>query len=532
MAASPQSRAVMRSGSVYRRCGKCSRRYPKGKCPVCPSGTKYSWGYAVDLIRPGGTQRGQTFKAGYRTKEDAENALRQILEPQRGGRFVKPTEMTVLEYFERWVANLDPAQPKARMYRGYIENHIAKAFGSMQIQDLAFRDITTFYGALRTEGNAKSGKGLANSTVVKIHRFLHMVLADAVREDLIVKNPAEKANRTQGRTFASQADQVWSPEEVSTFLELSRNRPHAALWRILVMTGMRRGEALGLTWRMVAGSRLTVVRQNRARAGEDQARTKTDASERLVAIDGETVRQLDDHRTAQASALAALGIRQTPDTFVFDRGDGQPLNPDTVSRRFKSLIHDMPLRQIPLKNLRHTHATIGLRAGVHIKVMSGRLGHSSITVTADRYSFAVPGLDADAAEAVASQVATSSALVQPLSDTSAGRAIRAPRARRGETYLLDELEPGSTLALAVASIENAAGSPGVRKQARCGIARFLRYCADAGLLPADATLEWVDGPYRAWLSGQPSYVAQMCVHARKLVRALGALDLGRPDPNA
>ena len=134
--------------------------------------------------------------------------------------------------------------------------------------------------------------------------------------------------------------------------------------------------------------------------------TKTNRSRRIVSLDPMTIDVLNGHRARQASERVALG----PDwnssyDLVFCREDGTPLHPDHFTRIFKRHVGEAglpPLRGPP--NLRHTWATLALKAGVHPKVVSDRLGHASIAITIDTYSHVAPSLDADAANTVASAI--------------------------------------------------------------------------------------------------------------------------------
>jgi len=96
--------------------------------------------------------------------------------------------------------------------------------------------------------------------------------------------------------------------------------------------------------------------------------------------------------------MAKLGTSLTEDGFVFTRQDGEPLDPNLVSRSFGKMIKNAGLSHIRLHDLRHTHATMMLEAGVHPKVVSERLGHASISITLDTYSHVLPGLQEAAAE--------------------------------------------------------------------------------------------------------------------------------------
>lgn len=122
---------------------------------------------------------------------------------------------------------------------------------------------------------------------------------------------------------------------------------------------------------------------------------------RSIELDLGTLAALQAHRQAQAVIRPRFGPYDEDADLVFARADGSPMDPDSVSGRFERIVRAMPLLLIRLHDLRHTHANLALAAGIHPKVVQERLGHSSVTMTLDLYSHAVPAMQADAASIVA-----------------------------------------------------------------------------------------------------------------------------------
>lgn len=169
-------------------------------------------------------------------------------------------------------------------------------------------------------------------------------------------------------------------------------------------TGLRRGELVGLRWPDVDfhAGRIAVVQQ-RAKGGGTVAvgPTKTKRSRRLVSLDAGTIAALRQHREAQDKEKELLGAAYGDEDLVFCRPDGSALHPDRVTQLFRGHVRRAGLPRIKLHGLRHSHATLMLRAGVHPKVVQERLGHSSIAITLDTYSHAIPAMQEDAASRVA-----------------------------------------------------------------------------------------------------------------------------------
>jgi integrase len=182
----------------------------------------------------------------------------------------------------------------------------------------------------------------------------------------------------------------------------------SAAYVLAATTGLRRGELLGLRWRDLdlGAGRLsvtqTLVSVNYA---VSFSTPKTAAGRRSVALDPATVAALRAHRVAVLEERLSLGLgAPTEDALAFTAIDGTPLHPGQFSDRFDRLVKAAGVPRIRFHDLRHTHATLALRAGVHPKVVSERLGHSTISVTLDTYSHAIPAMQEEAAAKVAALV--------------------------------------------------------------------------------------------------------------------------------
>ena len=125
---------------------------------------------------------------------------------------------------------------------------------------------------------------------------------------------------------------------------------------------------------------------------------KTSHSRRQIALPPSLALVLHQHKAEQEAQRALLGKPLTDEDFVFAHADGTPLDPSVVSHAFNKIIGKAGLPHVRLHDLRHTHATFLLQAGVHPKVVQERLGHSSIRVTLDTYSHVLPGLQEAAAQ--------------------------------------------------------------------------------------------------------------------------------------
>lgn len=283
-------------------------------------------------------------------------------------------------------------------YQSHLRNHICPHIGDKRLDRVDGAALNELYATLLTRGRA-DGTGLSVSTVRRVHAMLHKSFRDAVRWGLLARNPVDSADPPKLRASRQGEFSTWTAEELRRFLEFVGNDSLYPLWLLLATTGMRRGEALGLRWcdidlpRAEAAIRQTVVSHN-YRIGMSEP--KTARGRRVVALDAHTVAALEAHKEEKSPAQ--------DDELLFCYRTGTPLNPIDISKRFIRLSKGAGLKRIRLHDLRHTHATLALQAGIHPKIVSERLGHSTISLTLDIYSHAIPHLQKEAASEIATLV--------------------------------------------------------------------------------------------------------------------------------
>lgn len=173
---------------------------------------------------------------------------------------------------------------------------------------------------------------------------------------------------------------------------------------LAVMCGLRRGEILALRWRNVdlGDNRRSIAIVESAEQTKEGVRYKEPKSgkARTVALSRSVAEELRAHRARQAEEQLRLGVRPDADSFVVAQVDGSPLQPQSLTHEWVRLIGRTDLPRIRFHDLRHSHASQMLASGVHPKIASERLGHSSVGITLDLYSHTLPGMQADAAEQV------------------------------------------------------------------------------------------------------------------------------------
>ena len=228
--------------------------------------------------------------------------------------------------------------------------------------------------------------------------MLHAALHHAVKWRLLAVNAADAVDRPRAERREPVA---LGPDEVTRVIVAADRTRYATLVILAVMTGMRRGELLGLRWRDVdlRGGTLSVCQTGQwlTRQGVVFRPPKTAKSRRSIALSDDTRRALQAHRQQQLEERLALGPAYSDRDLVFATAAGAPVDPSNLSRAWATIVRAAGLQRIRFHDLRHAHATLLLREGVHPKVVSERLGHASMAITLDTYSHVLPGLQQDAA---------------------------------------------------------------------------------------------------------------------------------------
>ena len=303
-------------------------------------------------------------KRSFRTKKEAHAALTELLAAHQSGTFVAPSRMPISEFVEPWLAGLENQGRRPTTLRGYrsaLDNYLLPRLGTVALQELRASDLDALYAdLLRTGGRSRTG--LSMTTVHHLHAVVNKMLHDAERKRLVTRNVARLANAPSLTTARSKGPEmrVWSPDELTQFFASIDGNRNEALFRLLAMTGMRRGEVVALRWSDVdiAHRRLTVNQSVSVFGGEEIVDTpKTRRSRRVIDLDPETVSLLKRHRARQRELFLMVGVAATASDRVFTNELGDPLHPASVGQAFRRLVDAAGVPVIRLHDLRHTHAS-------------------------------------------------------------------------------------------------------------------------------------------------------------------------------
>jgi integrase len=292
-------------------------------------------------------------------------------------------------------------------YTQHVECHIVPHIGTTKLAKLTGAQVNALYAKLAETGARDGKKGLSPMTIHHVHACLHKACKDAVRWGRLARNPLDAADPPRKSGDGTKEMKTWTKEQLRQFLGSVADDRLGALRHTIAFTGMRRGEALGLRWSDVdlENGRLA-VRRALIPTNRDVvvSEPKTAKGRRVIALDPATVEALKAQAMRQLDEQNQWEEGWIDTGLVFTRESGEALDPESVSRFWRQAVKKSMLPTIRLHDLRHTHATLALQAGIHPKVVSERLGHATVSITLDTYSHAIPAMQEEAAALIADLV--------------------------------------------------------------------------------------------------------------------------------
>lgn len=345
-------------------------------------------------------------------KREAQAYIAKITNQKHEGTISDSGRVKLSEQMETWLETVVKNRVRERTYLDYkdrVRLYITPAIGNIRLDMLKPEQIQTLY-------NDMLDRNLSSRTVRYTHTILRNSLQQAVKWNKIYRNPADLVDLPSQNKREMQA---LTPEQASKLMEVTVFSPWKAFYSLLLDSGMRPGEALGLKWNDIdfPNKRVTI---NRAltRVRKDSTpelyllkiilniknwkleEPKTKRSRRTIPLTGPVIKDLQEHQKEQKAHI----LQSKPGTyfdhnFVFAANNGEPMDEQHLyNRYFKPLLKQASLPDIRLYDLRHSCATLLLSAGENPKVVSERLGHASIVLTLDTYSHVLPDMQQGAAE--------------------------------------------------------------------------------------------------------------------------------------
>ena len=363
-----------------------------------------SWELKYDIDRADG-ERQTRYRSVKGTRRQAQDDLARLLAAAADGAHVEVNKVTVAEYLrtrlERWRAMGTVSAKPAERYQQLIENQIVPFIGTKLLQRLSAEEIESWHAKLLTEGRHDGTGGVATRTVRDAHRILAKALREALQHGLVLRNVCAVQRPPK---VVSGEMHILTPEQVADFAALLDGHEFAAVAVTALFTGMRRGELLGLDWGNVdLDAKLIKVCKSLEETDEEGLQfkpPKTKASIRDITLPDIVIETLQAHRKRLLERRLQLGLGKLgKDDLVFSDWEGSPQWPDRFSARWSELSRKLKLG-VSFHELRHTHASQLIDAGVDVVTIAKRLGHASPTITLSIYAHLFRKDDSKAADAI------------------------------------------------------------------------------------------------------------------------------------
>lgn len=438
---------------------------PRKQRPAVPGVTVYArnktFAYNVDIGTDALTgERRREYRGGFATEEEAWTAALAAKAAAEVGRRISPAKRTVAQFLAEWLTAVrESLKPSTHVnYSDYRDAYVAPNIGKRRLQDLDVPTLNALYRHLLTAGRCKpdnntkmyeywktrckagvepspaeiarnckvtiyaarsavqryrrgrvpvaKSPGLAPKTVKNVHRMLHRALSDAVAWQYLADNPAAHASLPRERRQRRvKTGSTWTAEQLAAWLAVAATDRDAGMWVLVATTGMRRSELAGAARRLVDLDNATLTMEDTrvvvgGKAQDSDGKTESSYG-RTVSLDPVTVAYLRRHLAMLDRERKDHGTGYQDHGKLFCHPDGRLLHPDTITRRFNALVDRAGVPRIRLHDVRHTYATVALDNGEDLKVVSDRLGHANVTVTAQIYTHRSVGRDRQSAERVA-----------------------------------------------------------------------------------------------------------------------------------
>jgi integrase len=331
-----------------------------------------------------------------RTQRECRDWIKATLAQIDTGLIYDSTHITLQRFVETWLNGVDLARREktALQYRQIARNYILPRLGKMRLQDIRSVHIRRMYVSFR-EG------GTGARTLQLIHAILHNALNQAVREGILLRNPAEAVERPR---VEAKEFKIFTEDQARQFLLATSGHRNEALFYLALTTGMREGELLGLKWSDVDWIKgvLNVQRQLQRidHKGLAFVPPKTKSGIRQIKLGQGMLDRLAEHRLRQDCEREACGGRWQENGLIFPSSIGTPLEPHRIYDEFKELLVKAGLPDMRFHDLRHTALSLLIEMGIAVTTVQQRAGHSKASVTTDIYGHSMSKSQERAAEMI------------------------------------------------------------------------------------------------------------------------------------
>lgn len=361
-------------------------------------------------VRVGFDSEGKPIRKSFygKTREEAAAKMNDALGKVLNGTWVEPSKVLLKDWLESWLEGRKPrlAENTYLKHDNMIQHHLIPTLGTVKMSKLTTRQIQSMLNEKLKNGRVDGKGGLAPETVHQIHRTLNAALNQAIKEKMITDNPALHCELPE---LEASEMRVFNEDELVRFFQAAEDNYYFPAFYLDLVTGLRRGELLGLRWADTDLERGTiyvwqqVVKTSGTPRIQLKGKTKTKSSTRTIRIDESTIEVLRQHLAAQTEKkveLLANGLEYFDHGLMFCMPDGRPVDPDNFYRRFKSVLKKADIPPARLHDVRHSYATLSLEAGASLKAVQRALGHKTIKMTGDRYCHVTDRMEEEAASKI------------------------------------------------------------------------------------------------------------------------------------
>jgi integrase len=330
------------------------------------------------------------------SRKDADKKLTELLSEKDKGIITSPNQ-TLDQFLDTWLKIVKP-RIQHRTYQDYSEllkRYVRESLGKKKLEHIKAIHLQELYSEMQETRKLSP----------RVIRFTNTVLKSAfgyaVKQDILFKNPAKMVELPK---LIKRELIIFTEDEAIRFLDASQKERLAALFSFLLATGCRPSEAIGLKWQDLSFDRNTVeikrvVVWQRNGGSWQFSIPKTAKSRRTIPLPVSLIKELKQHRVRQHKERLKLGSNWQDFDLIFPSQVGTPLTMGRITRVFQRIKKDIKItKKIRLYDLRHTSASFLLQKNVNPKVVSERLGHSTVTLTLDVYSHVLPTMQQDATE--------------------------------------------------------------------------------------------------------------------------------------
>ncbi len=329
-----------------------------------------------------------------KTQKECREWIKETISKIDGGLTFEATQLTLERFFELWLNGKELSRRPGTVdnYRKITNSYILPKMGQMRLQEIQPTHIKQLYLVLK-----KEGKGARS--VQAVHVVLHCALKQAVREGLLGRNPLDAVDRPR----VEQTEfQVLTEEQARQLLAVASESLFETVFHLALITGMRKGELLGLKWSDLDPTKGTIFIQRQLQYlkpdGYILVPPKTKAGRRQLKLGQSMLAQLEKHRIHQELLKATAADKWQENDLIFTSSIGTYMDQSKVSKEFKRLLKKAGLPNLRFHDLRHTSLSLLLEMGTPVNTVQRRAGHSKASVTVDVYGHAMAGSQNQAAD--------------------------------------------------------------------------------------------------------------------------------------